>query len=207
MKTRRTLLWILWLMFVALPAFGLASETAQLEERITTLEARIVALEKSLAPLIEKAKREQLLESQQRQARERMRRDAENYSRNELREIEKLYQVANKKWRSVEARQSLQQLVQKYDQANRTGCAILYLGQMSEGEEKVKYLKRAIDQFGDCYYGDGVQVGAYARYLLGYYYQSHDRQEQAEEMFEEIRRSFSNAVDHRGNSLLAQLPE
>ena len=149
MKTRRTLLWILCLMFVALPASGLASETAQLEERITTLEARIVALEESLAPLIEKAKREQLLESQQRQARVRMRSDADNYSRNELREIEKLYQVANKKWRSAEARQSLQQLVEKYDQANRTGCAILYLGQMSEGEEKVKHLKRAIDQFGD----------------------------------------------------------
>lgn len=207
MKTIRPFQTMLTVMLLAPQVNCWADETGSLEERIHALEDRISALEESLAPVIEKARREQLLESQQLQARERMRRDADHYSRNELREIEKLYQVANKKWRSAEAKQSLQQLVEKYDKANRTGCAILYLGQMTEGKEKVAHLQQAIDQFGDCYYGDGVQVGAYSRYLLGGYYLHNNHPQKAAKLFEELRESFPNAIDHRGKSLLGELPK
>jgi len=99
-----------------------------------------------------------------------MQRDARTFSAQELQEIESLYQVANQKWQSPEARDSLKTLVEKYKKANRTGCAILYLGQMSPGQEQIAYFKQAIADHSDCFYGDGVQVGAFARFLLGQTY-------------------------------------
>ena len=98
-------------------------------------------------------------------------------------------------------------LVDKYDKANRTGCAILYLGQMTSGEEKAEHLKTAIEQFSDCFYGNGVQVGAYARFLLGHLYLDTDKPEQAKELFDQIKKDYPAAIDHRGNPLLAMLPE
>jgi len=86
--------------------------------------------------------------------------DRKNYSTEQLREIENLYQVANKLWKTPEAKTSLKVLIEKYPKSNRTGCAVQYMGQMSSGEEKEKYLKLAIKDFSDCYYGNGVQVGA-----------------------------------------------
>jgi hypothetical protein len=67
---------------------------------------------------------------QQAKAHERMRQDTKMFSAEDLREIESLYQVANQKWQTQEARDSLKTLTEKYEEANRTGCAILYLGQI-----------------------------------------------------------------------------
>ncbi len=143
---------------------------------------------------------------QQVKARERLRRDQKAYSPEELREIESLYQVANRQWQTEEARNSLKTLIEKYKKANRTGCAILYLGQMSGGEEQVDYLKQAIADFGDCFYGDGVQVGALARYFLGHAYLKSGKADEAKALFEEIRRDYPDSVDHSGRSLVEQLP-
>ena len=180
------------------PALCPGAEVDELKARVSALEERLASLEKSVAPLIAKAEAEQIRASRQ---------DSETYTRDELRAIESLYQVANKKWRSKEAQNSLRTLVQKYDKANRTGCAILYLGQMSTGNEKIEHLKRAIEQFGDCFYGDGVQVGAYARFLLGHTYLESDKPEEAERLFKEIRENYSDAIDHRGNLLSGLIPE
>ena len=188
---------------LAPPVLCRASEVDELRNRVTALEQRIAALEKMLQPLIAEAGVKQL----RLQARQRMRQDAANYTRDELSEIETLYQVANKKWRTEEARTSLKTLIEKYDKANRTGCAILYLGQMTEGEERIKHLKMAIERFSDCFYGDGVQVGAYARFLLGQVYLETDEPDKAKKLFDEIRADFPAAIDHRGNSLLVMLPE
>ena len=57
-------------------------------------------------------------------------------------------------------------MLEKYDKANRTGCATLYLGQASEGAERLEYLTRAVEKFSDCYYFNGCQVGGYGRYVL-----------------------------------------
>jgi len=189
------------------PKVSSAVEVDELNARIEGLEKRLASLEKSLLPLIEKAERESQLALQQQQARLRMRKDADNYSRNELQEIEKLYQVANKKWGTKEAQESLQKLVEKYDKANRTGCAILYLGQMSKGDDQVKHLQQAIEDFDDCFYGDGVQVGAYARFMLGHVYLKGDKLQEAEKLFDELREGYAGAIDHRGNLLLAMLPK
>ena len=133
--------------------------------------------------------------------------DQKTYSAEQLREIENLYQVANKLWNTPEAKASLKVLIEKYPKANRTGCAVQYMGQMSSGDEKEKYLKLAIKEFGDCYYGSGVQVGAYARLYLGYYYKEKGQAKEAQALFDEIRKDYPDAVNHKGKRLVDGLPK
>jgi len=202
---RFTILLLLGSFCALAPGISVADEHDDLKARVAALEEKIASLEKALGPLIAKAEGEQRAKTQQLNARKRMRQDSENYSRDELREIETLYQVANKEWRTPKAKLSLQKLVEKYDKANRTGCAILYLGQMSKGEDRVKYLNQAIKDFSDCYYGDGVQVGAFARLLLAQTHIQAGEQKQADALLNELRKNYPQAIDHRGNHLIAQL--
>ncbi len=188
-----------------------ADEISDLKARVAVLEKRLDDLEKVLKSSPAKTPPEQLRAKQQNKARERMRRDVGQFSPQELSEIETLYQVANKKWQSQEAQDSLKTLVQKYKKANRTGCAILYLGQMSQGDERIAYLRQAIADYGDCFYGDGVQVGALARFFLGHTYLDNAKTDEesaakAKALFDEIRKDYPDAVDHSGNSLVEQLP-
>ncbi len=187
-----------------LASSGLAHDTIRLkalEKRIAALEEAMAKLTADTAPAVAKAGAEDRVNAQRAKARERMRQDMSVYSRDELREIETLYQVANKKWRTQEGKDSLKKLIEKYDKANRTGCALLYLGQMSQGKEREAYLRRAIEGFSDCFYGDGVQVGAYARYYLAYYYKEAGDAEKAEALFEEIRTRYPDAISHKGKFL------
>ncbi len=181
--------------------FVWAEEDADLAARVQQLEARLEQLEKKLEPILKEQNHEELLVQQRSAARNRMREDLETYSRDELQSIERLYQVANDNWRSQEAVESLKTLVEKYGKANRTGCAILYLGQMSEGDQQVQYLKQAIEDFSDCYYGNGVQVGAYARFLLAYHLKQAGQDAEAERLLEELEEKYPNAIDHRGRRL------
>lgn len=133
--------------------------------------------------------------------------DRKNYSVEQLREIENLYQVANKLWNTPEAKTSLKVLIEKYPKANRTGCAVQYMGQMSGGDEKERYLKLAIRDFGDSYYGSGVQVGSYARLYLGYYYKEKGMEKEAKALFDEIRKDYPDAINHKGVRLVDNLPK
>jgi len=133
--------------------------------------------------------------------------DRKTYSGEQLREIEQLYQAANRDLKSPEAKKHLSTLIEKYPKANRTGCAVQYMGQMSTGAEKEKYLRMAIKDFGDCYYGSGVQVGAYARLYLAYYYKDLGKEKEAKALFDEIRKDFPDAVNHKGKPLVGMLPK
>lgn len=179
----------------------LEERVAELEQEVAGLEQEVAELKAALVPVIEKAKAEQIVAQERNKARIRMRKDSEIYSREELEEIESLYQVANKQWKTEEGKESLRKLISKYDKANRTGCALLYLGQMSAGEEREEYLKRAIADFSDCFYGDGVQVGAYARYYLAYHYKESGAEEKARELFDELGELYPNAISHKGKLL------
>lgn len=137
----------------------------------------------------------------------RVEQDRTTYTQQELKEIESLYQIANKKWNSPEAKESLKKLTVKYTKANRTGCALLYLGQMASGKEKEQHLKRAIDEFNDCWYGDGVQVGAYARFYLANYYQQIGKKVEASAIFDEIRKDYPDAINHSGRLIVDTLPQ
>jgi TolA-binding protein len=140
-------------------------------------------------------------------ARNRMARDAnKKYTNEQLKEAEDLYQVANKNWRSDEARASLEKLVTKYPDLDRTGCGMLYLGQYSTGEQRQKYLKQAVEKFSDCYYGNGCCVGGYGRLLLGWYYLDNGNKDKAKQLFDELRKSYAEAIDHRGNLIVSMIP-
>ena len=178
-----------------------AHANPKLETRVAELEKEVAELKASLAPVLSEVKAKGIADQQRVKAKMRMRKDSEIYSRDELREIESLYQVANKQWRSQEGKDSLKELIEKYDKANRTGCALLYLGQMSKGEEREEYLKQAIEDFSDCFYGDGVQVGAYARYYLAYHYKESGKQNKADKLFAELEQQYPEAIDHEGRLL------
>jgi TolA-binding protein len=139
--------------------------------------------------------------------RKRFAEDRQTYSSEQLREIEALYQSANSDLKSPEAKEALQQLIEKYPKANRTGCAVQYMGQICKGEEKEKYLRMAIKDFGDCYYGSGVQVGAYARLYLAYYYKEIGKEKEAKALLDEIRNDYPDAVNHKGKLLIDLLPQ
>lgn len=185
---------------VAASTQGLAAEE-KLQAKIKQLEDRVTQLESALAPFLQ----QQRVAAIREEARARMRKDLEIYSQEQLQEIEQLYQVANRKWRSEEGKNSLKTLVDKYGRANRTGCALLYLGQMSEGDEQIQYLTRAIREYSDCCYGDGVKVGAYARFVLAGRYRADGENDKADNLIEELKQNYADAIDHGARPLLAAL--
>lgn len=145
------------------------------------------------------------LEALRAKAQDRMRQDRARLPDQDFREIETTYQSANKDLRAPSARETLRQLVQKYPTSNRAGCAVLYLAQLSSGSEREEYLKSAIANHGDAWYGDGVQVGAFARAQLASFYASSDRATEAQKLAEQVRTQFPGAVDHRGVPLVDTL--
>ncbi len=177
---------------------------AQLEKRIKELEGRLAATEKKVDPQAANpaaAAREQI-DAQIGKARQRMRADRNTHNAEELEECEQLYQVANRQWRTPQAKLSLQKMLEKYSDMNRTGCALVYMGQMTTGDKKVEYLQKSIDKFSDCYYGDGTQVGPWARALLGWHYQENGRGDKAKEMFEQVKKDYPDAIEHQGRLLV-----
>ena len=113
-----------------------AQSQDELKQKVHELEKRVAKLEAGLGPVLARIAREQAVEEQRLKARARMRQDSEVYSREALSKIEGLYQIANKKWGSEAGKESLKQLVSHYDKANRTGCALLYLG----GDRRIQWL-------------------------------------------------------------------
>ena len=131
-----------------------------------------------------------------------MAQDQQKYSQQQLNEAEQLYQVANRQWGTLEASNSLQTMIQKYSDIDRTGCAVLYVAQMSQGDQRAQYLQDCIDKYNDCFYGDGVQVGVYARFLLAQDDQKNGDTAKTDTLFDEIRSKYPDAVDHSGNLLV-----
>jgi beta-lactamase regulating signal transducer with metallopeptidase domain len=174
-------------------------EVKQLKAQVAALEKRISEMQNSLQPV-----------ERQRAFREKFERrselDQKKYTQEQLMEAEKLYMVANQKWGSPEVVESLQTMIKKYPDINRTGCATLYLAQLSQGDESAKYLQDCIEKYNDCYYGDGVQVGAYARFLLAENYRSKGEKEKAEALCKEIKDNYSDSIDHRGQLLINLIP-
>lgn len=134
--------------------------------------------------------------------RTRFEQDKERYGIMAAYGIESQYQEANKAGTVAEIKAKLKELVTKYPRSNRAGCAIQYMAQLSKGEERERYLKLAISHYSDCYYGDGVQVGAYARYYLASYYLANGKEEAANALYDEIRKKYPRAINHQGELLI-----
>jgi hypothetical protein len=61
-------------------------------------------------------------------------------------------------------------LAARYPRSNRAGCAAVELAQMSTGDVREQYLKKAIDQHSDAWFENGAQVGPLAMALLAMHY-------------------------------------
>jgi hypothetical protein len=179
-----------------------ADEVARLTQRVNQLEKQVQEISQLVQPL----KAQQAIDDRRKPLRDKfeklMARDQAKYTPEQLREAEDLYQVANQKWGSPEASQSLQTMIKQYPDINRTGCAMLYIAQKSQGDERARYLQDCIEKFGDCLYGDGVQVGAYARFLLAGDSRSKGDEKKAAALYTEIINKFPDAIDHAGLLLI-----
>lgn len=131
-------------------------------------------------------------------------RDREIYTPDQLQDIERLYAVAVPHWNTDMARRSLTELVTKYPKANRAGCAFVYLAQMSVDEIREGYLRAAIAQHSDAMYGDGVQVGAIARFMLAQLYEQLGKSQAASALLDEVRTKYPGAIGHRRRPLLVE---
>ncbi|MFH0953964.1 MAG: hypothetical protein V1873_06510 [Verrucomicrobiota bacterium] len=180
---------------------------SQLRDQVQKLEARVADLEKAVQPvkgaMLAEARRAEL----RRKYEQRTTADLKIYTQQQLSTCEQLYQVSNREGDSPQVKANLEKVIAEYDKSNRAGCAALYLGQRTQGDEKVKYLTMAIEKHSDCMYGDGVQVGAYARFLLAAYYRDNGKKDAATKLFQEVRTQFPNAVNHRGGLLVDEIPE
>jgi len=185
------------------PLFAQASadDVARLTQRVTQLEKQVQQISQLLEPL----KAQQAIDNRRKLLRDNFEKksaqDQKKYSPEQLRDAENLYQVANQKWGSPEAIQSLQTMIKKYPDINRTGCAVLYVAQNSNGDERARYLQDCIEKYNDCFYGDGVQVGVYARFLLAEDYSTKGQMDKAATLYSEIKTKYADAVDHSGNLL------
>jgi hypothetical protein len=178
-----------------------ADEISQLKQRVSQLEKQIQQISQLLEPL----KAQQAVDARRRALRarfqHRMAQDREKHTQDQLREAENLMRIADQQWGSPEANESLQKLIKDYPDFNRAGCAMLYIAQRSQGDERARCLQECIERCNDCFYGDGVQVGAYARFLLAADYKSKREQEKAAALYIELKTKYSDAVDHNGRLL------
>lgn len=138
------------------------------------------------------------------QARARMLQDAARFSEEQLGEIEELYGTRGS-FTVDPRRAALRQVVERFPGSNRAGCALLYLARAAEGDEQEALLRQAIDRYGASWYGDGTQVGAYARTLLALRLARVGRMEEARRLAQEVVTEFPGAVDHTGQPLKAVL--
>lgn|ERR1019366_5327850 len=182
-----------------------ADDVAQLKQRVAQLENQVQEISKLLEPIKAQQARDSRRKALRGKFEEKMAQDREKRGAEQLREAEELMRVADQKWGSPEANESLQTIIKKYPDINRAGCAILYLAQKSQGDERVKYLQDCIEKYNDCMYGDGVQVGAFARLLLAQDYRSKGEKKKAEALDSEIKAEYSGAIDHSGNLLVDSL--
>jgi TolA-binding protein len=204
MKANPTALRVLATVIVLAAGAGVSPIRAA-EEDAAAMRERIAALEKRISELEDKAgsdkKLERLREENKANARKRAAEDRNHYKPEELAEIESLYQVANKNWRTDEARESLKKLLDKFDKSNRTGCATLYMGQMSQGKDRIEYLTRAVEKFSDCYYLNGCQVGGYGRYVLALTLWQEGEKDKARALLGELKKKYKDAIDHQGRPM------
>lgn len=147
---------------------------------------------------------EEIVKKLRREARARMAKDAMLYSRDERVAIENLYQSWTVK-RGKERQAIAITMLRRFPKANRTGCAMLYLAQDNARQKRIDLLKQVIRDHDDCWYGNGVQVGAMARYHLFNILRETGKQEEAEKYREELKTMFPDAIDHSGKPLAGLL--
>lgn len=93
------------------------------------------------------------------------------------------------------------EIVKSLPVSNRAGCAMLYIGQFSDDREA---LENAVKSYSGCWYGDGVNVGAYSRFLLARMHLKEGNVNKHEEYMNWIKSNNINAINHRGHRLIGK---
>lgn len=179
---------------------------SDLQKRVAELEKKVAELEKIVEPIKQQEMAMKQLQALRQKAFERARLDLKKYPKEKIQAIEKEYQEISRKLGTPEGKKMLAEFIKTYPDINRTGCALLYLANISTGEEADKLYQEAIAK-GDCWYFDGVQVGAYARFLLGINLWKAGKKKEAEVLFNEIRKNYPDAISHRGKLLTSMIPK
>ena len=133
-------------------------------------------------------------------ARARIARDAMFYSREERIEIDKLY----KSWKTKKGkeRQAVAiTMLRRFPKANPTGCVQYLLALDSARQKRIRLLKQVIQNHNDCWFVNGMQVGAMARYHLINILMETGKQEESEKYREELKTSFPDAIDGTGKRI------
>jgi len=131
-------------------------------------------------------------------AHSRFARDAREFKPAQQREIARLYRDASR----PEGRDAANTLLKKYPRSNHAGCALQYLAQFEKDPAaREALLQKAAADHADCFYADGVQVGAYARFYLVSEHLRANRHEAARTAASELVERYPDAVDHKGNLL------
>lgn len=185
-------------------AFG---DINYIDKKIEDLEIRLQKLESQVTPLLEEYEITNLSKNEKYNAMQRFLLDADFYSRNQLIIIEKLYKDFQNKTSKSISNDALNKLRITYPNSNRTGCAHLTYALSIKGKEKQRLLIECIDKYKDCYFLDGVNVGAYAKlYLaLALYVDGYD--EKADLLIMELRNTYPHAIDHNGRRLIEHFDE
>lgn len=173
----------------------------RLERRIITLEYRVNSIEKTQAKTAQKQSEDSVLEMWKNKALERRKKDYKDFPDKVVNEVEELYGKASQEIQSARSKKIFRDIIKNHPKFNRAGCSALYLAQESEGKEREQLLIEAAEKFSDCFYLDGVQVGAYSRYLLALMYRDREEVEKAKELMRYIREHYPGAVNHKGQKL------
>ena len=187
------------------PADDNTLTNGELQQRLQRLEQRVDALEQLVAPMKAQQTAAAHRRQQQQKAAARREADRQRYSPEELQTIEQLYASADGNWDALHAAEVLERLRKEFPKANRTGCAMLAFAAASEGKAAIALLQAAMKDYADCYFDDGVQVGAYACYLLVRHHRAHGREETAAKLASILETRYPDAIDHEGRSLHARL--
>ena len=176
---------------VALPSYRVVEAQSE-AGRIKDLEKRVADLEQQIKA---KSRLELLRERAVGRAHERVRAEEQRFSAEQLREIERLYQEAKKAGTGEELVREFQPLLDRFPSANRTGCAVLLMARVSQGEARKALLTRAIQHHGDACFLDGTNVGGVARLMLAQDAEAAGRTADALRWKDEIEKSFPHELD------------
>lgn len=120
---------------------------------------------------------------------------------------EKLYKKGIQLWREDEideAIETLREVVDKYPETNRAGCALISIGKIymgqSDYQEAIESFKEAIEKHPSSRYGEAI-VGAYACFYLGKCYIREERWDEAKKILNQLLEKYPESTDPVGRKL------
>jgi len=176
-----------------------------LEAKVSELEHRLDQMQgppRQLTP--EQQKGLDRMQSYRGKYQQRFGLDVRTHTEAKVVEVENAYAATQANFGSPECIDAHKKFIKKYPGFNRTGCALSELAGMSSitSPEVEQYYKQCIQKYDDCYWGDGVQVGPFARFCLANYYKNAGQGDKAEALYKELKDNYADALDHNGQLLV-----